>query len=131
MAAQEEKENQGRRMRRVWSRRLLLERPLRGERAVLLEFEKRADPGSFYAAYRMTPNSFDELVLLLDPHLEEENTAFRDENCEDLVKFLWWRSRWWLCLRPHRQCCLFSIHRRWLRIILLHKFAHIYKYNIL
>ena len=78
MAAQEEEENRDRRRRRVWSRRVLLERPLRGERAVLMEFEKRADPGSFYAAYRMTPNSFDELVLLLDPHLEKENTAFRE-----------------------------------------------------
>ena len=40
MAAEEEKDNRDRRRRRLWSRRLLLERPLRGERAVLMEFEK-------------------------------------------------------------------------------------------
>ena len=62
----------------MWARPLLLERPLRGEKAVLMDFEKRGDPDSFYAAYRMTPNSFDDLLLLLEHHLEKETTAFRE-----------------------------------------------------
>ena len=148
MAAEEEKDNRDRRRRRLWSRRLLLERPLRRERAVLMEFEKRADPGSFYAAYRMSPDSFDVLVLLLEPHLEKENTAFREpigvpERLGVLVlvaAVAWWRleSHTWnswllLLLFTERQWCLFSIHKIITSVgfaILLYKFANIYMYNI-
>ncbi len=41
-------------------------------------FQKKADPDSFYTAYRMTPDTFDELLVLLGPHLVKETTTFRD-----------------------------------------------------
>ena len=60
----------------------------------------------------------------------------KTERDEVLYTILWLRrsvvleslAANWLCLRSHRQCCLFSIHTRWLLIISLHRFAHIYIY---
>ena len=61
-----------RRRRRMWSRQLLLERPMRGERQVLMEAEMRIDARSFHGAYRMTPATFEELLQLVCPHIEKE-----------------------------------------------------------
>ena len=67
-----------RRRRRVWTRRLLVERPLRGEQKVLMAREKEIDAASFHAAYRMTPTTFDELLLLVGEHIKKQTTTFRD-----------------------------------------------------
>ena len=56
----------------MWSRQLLLERPMRGERQVLMEAEMRIDARSFHGAYRMTPATFEELLQLVRPHIEKE-----------------------------------------------------------
>ena len=58
-----------RRRRRMWSRQLLLERPMRGEHQVLMEAEMRIDARSFHGAYRMTParTAGVRMMLLLLP----------------------------------------------------------------
>ena len=56
----------------MWSRQLLLERPMRGEHQVLMEAEMRIDARSFHGAYRMTPATFEELLQLVRPHIEKE-----------------------------------------------------------
>ncbi|KAK8383446.1 hypothetical protein O3P69_019086 [Scylla paramamosain] len=73
-----ENESRERRKRRVWSRQVLLEQSLRGEHNVFMEFEKKANPGLFYAAYKMSPDTFDEILVLLGPHLVKETSTFRD-----------------------------------------------------
>ena len=55
LADDEEEENaRARKRRRIWSRQTLLERPLRGELNVLMEFEKQTDPHAFHAVETRT-----------------------------------------------------------------------------
>ncbi|KAG0723260.1 Protein ALP1-like [Chionoecetes opilio] len=67
-----------RRRKRIWSRQLLIERPLRGEFRMLMEREKAIDPASFHGAYRMTPDTFDELLELVRPRIEVQSTHLRE-----------------------------------------------------
>lgn len=67
-----------RRRRRVWTRPLLVERPLRSEHRLLMEREKEIDSASFHAAYRMTPATFDELLGLVGDSIKQQTTTFRD-----------------------------------------------------
>ncbi|KAG0709985.1 hypothetical protein GWK47_023725 [Chionoecetes opilio] len=43
-----------------------------------MEVEKTTDPTSFHGAYRMTPADFDELLVLVGPHIGKQITNFRD-----------------------------------------------------
>ena len=67
-----------RRRRRVRARQLLLERPLRSECRVLVAAEQTLDPDSFRGAYRMSQTTFDELLELVKPRLEVQDTLFRE-----------------------------------------------------
>ena len=66
------------RQRRIhWMHPLNLQRDTHGTFVILFE-DLKADEEKFFNYFRMSPSTFDELLLRLHDKLLKENTAFRD-----------------------------------------------------
>ena len=75
MMAQHEQEEDERR-RRPWVRHAVLHREELGEFSALWA-QERQDPDAFHDAYRMSPDTFDEIANMLDPVLRRQDTWLR------------------------------------------------------
>ena len=61
---------------RPWIRRPVLRRSEVGEFRALMA-QERVNPGAFHSAYRMSPETFDELTGILEPTLRRQDTNFQ------------------------------------------------------
>ena len=64
------------RRKRTWVRQPALYRPNLGEFSALWATE-RGDPAAFQSAYRMHPDTFDEVTALLAPVIRKQDTNYR------------------------------------------------------
>ena len=62
--------------KQMWIHPLNLMRPREGHYHTIMN-HLRNDNTKFYNFYRMTQASFDELLILLEPHIRKKDTSFR------------------------------------------------------
>ena len=85
---EEEEETKKRRRRSIWTRPWLLRRKIDGAYHSLFKELKEEDSEGFKGYLRMDVDRFDELVHLLTPFLQKQDTNMRE------------------CIKPEEMCCI-------------------------
>ena len=71
-----------RKQRKVWVHNLNIKRPDVGQYHTIID-DLRLDEGKFFGYFRMSINSFDELLLMLTPYIKKQDTNMRKAICPE------------------------------------------------